>query len=50
MVSKRQAELQLHITMKHQHESDAVKHEDKRKCQTQTKVEQPAQKAKTSAT
>ena len=49
-VSERQEEMQLHITMRHSAGSGAVKTEDKGKCQTQTKVDRPALKAKTSAT
>ena len=44
------SELQLHITIKYCNGSSAVEREDKRKCQTQTKVDRPARKAKTSAT
>ena len=49
-VSERQVEMQLHITMKHSGGSGTVKPEDRGKCQTQTKVDRPALKAKTSAT
>ena len=45
-VSERQAELQLHITMHHSRSGI----EDRNKCQTQTKVDCSALKAKTSAT
>ena len=44
-ISERQAELQLYITINGRSGT-----EDRNKCQTQTKVNHPALKAKTSAT
>ena len=49
-ISERQAELQLHITMKHSGGSGTGGGATRGKCQTQTKVDRPNLKAKTSAT
>ena len=49
-ISERQAELQLHITMNHSGGSGTGGGATGGKCQTQTKVDRPTLKAKTSAT